>query len=106
MPLSKERMRERKKVDRMSNPTPINVKPNRYLAAHLKVCPDYNVKNPGDHFNHCPYVNPMLRDDPVIPKYPLGYQYPDGSCRLPDMTLVTPGECEIVRIYRKPGVKR
>ena len=36
------------------------VQPNRYLAAHLRVCPDYNVDKPGNHFEACPYVNPML----------------------------------------------
>jgi len=38
--------------------------PNQYLAGHLSVCPGYNPLDPGDHFDHCPYVNPLLR--PVV----------------------------------------
>ena len=70
MPLSKAKMRERKRADRekaMSNPTALYVKPkwvvkpNEYLLGHLACCPDYDPERPGDHFEHCKYINPMLR---------------------------------------------
>jgi len=51
---------------------PNNVKPNRYLLAHLKVCPDYDVNSPGNHYDHCPYVNPMLRPPEPLPNCPDG----------------------------------
>ncbi len=35
--------------------------PNAYLSGHLRYCPDYDPVQPGDHFEHCPFVDPMLR---------------------------------------------
>ena len=47
------------------------VKPNRYLLAHLRVCPDYDPVRPGDHFKNCPYVNPLMRSvGPNLPNCP------------------------------------
>jgi len=34
----------------------------------------------------------------VQPKYPVGYMWPDGRCRLPDMRLVQPKDCQMVGI--------
>ena len=59
MPLSKVRMRERKRLDRA------NVKPNRYLSAHIKAYPEgFNPDgtyrkdyNPDED----PYINPLIR---------------------------------------------
>ena len=39
--------------------------PNRFLEAHLRVCPDYDPVIPRDHFDRCPYINPLLR--PSVP---------------------------------------
>ena len=67
MPLSKikkaEYMRERRKQKSVGLSVIPNwvTNPNRYLASHLRVCPDYNPNQPSDHFEHCPYVNPLLR---------------------------------------------
>ena len=36
--------------------------------------------------------------DSVIPKYPIGYMWPDGRCRLPDMTVVIPNQCQEFKI--------
>ena len=74
MPLSKakqaEYMREyRKRSVIPKSPSVIPnwvAQPNRYLAAHLRVCPDDNPVIPADHFDHCPYINPLLRPS-VIP---------------------------------------
>jgi hypothetical protein len=62
MPLSKERQREWMKEYRKRSKTVIpSVIPNPYLSAHLKVCPEYNVNKSGNHFEHCPYIDPLLR---------------------------------------------
>jgi len=74
MPLSKARMRERKRADRANvKPKPYNVKPNIYLQAHLIMCPDYDPVKPNDH---CPFINPLLR-------FPLAHlpNCPDGRYR-------------------------
>ena len=89
MPLSKarnrERMREQMRVKRqMLQPSSHSVipdwvlHPNPYLLGHLSVCPDFNPVRPSDHFDHCPYINPLYvrpnmlqpKSDSVIPKLP------------------------------------
>ena len=80
MPLSKERDRERKRRERAIKrvqpnpmipdwvvqpnvylqpmavqPKSMVVQPNQYLQAHMKYCPE---------FDHCPYINPLLRGQP------------------------------------------
>ena len=77
MPLSKAKQAEYMKEYRKRLKSVIpSVIPNRHLQAHLKVCPDYNFDNPGNHFDHCPYINPLLRG--VIPNLP---NCPDGRYR-------------------------
>ena len=61
MPLSKARMRERKRLDRL------DVKPKQ--------------------IQH-------------IPKYDIGYLYPDGRVRLEDMRLVKPNQCLVVKMWK------
>jgi len=87
MPLSKvknrERMREARrvqpkaavvqpKVDALqlkskgtkqvvSSKPPVQPNVNRYLTTRLSVCPDYDVIKPGDHWETCKYINPLLR---------------------------------------------
>ena len=64
MPLSKakqaEYMREYRKrsvIPKVDSVIPNWVaQPNRYLQAHLNVCPDYNPVTPGNHFDRCPYT--------------------------------------------------
>ena len=34
--------------------------PNVHLAHHMRVCPDYDPLNPGDHFEHCKLSNPIV----------------------------------------------
>lgn len=73
MSLSKARDAERKRLARAKNVQPnlavVQPKPdwqknpNQYLLGHLSVCPDYEPVSPGDHFEHCPYVNPLIRLD-------------------------------------------
>ena len=76
MPLSKARDKERKRLERSvqpnSNPPTWIVQPNPYLAAHLRVCPDYDPVQPNNHFEHCPYVNPSLRPREPLPNCPDG----------------------------------
>ena len=66
MPLSKVRMRERKRLDRANvKPSIQLVKPNRYLSAHIKAYPEgFNPDgtyrkdyNPDED----PYINPLIR---------------------------------------------
>ena len=73
MPLSRARMRERKRSDRLNVKPKCAlpewiVKPNQYLQGHLRVCSDYDPLNPGEHWKTCPYVNPALRSASAIPK--------------------------------------
>ena len=84
MPLSKARDRERKRRERASVQLSFStvqpnffwvhskpewlVQPNQYLLGHLRVCPDYNPLNPGEHWETCPYVNPALRSASAIQK--------------------------------------
>ena len=92
MPLSKARMQERKRLDRanvkpkpealqanstgmenlLDTTAPPVVKPNQYLEAHLRVCPDYNPVKPKDHWQHCPYINPVLNPLDLLPNCPDG----------------------------------
>ena len=45
-------------------------------------------------------VNPLLRDEAgVIPKYSIGYLYPDGRVRLEDKAIVQPNQCQKVELY-------
>jgi len=37
----------------------------------------------------------------VQPKYPLGILYLDGRTRLPDMSLVQPNRCEVIKLFRR-----
>jgi len=53
-----------------------SVIPNRYLSAHLAVCPGYDPVQPKDHFNHCPYINPLLREPESLPNCPDGRYRP------------------------------
>ena len=129
MPLSKEKQREvmrnhMRKKRKMFIPKVKALQPNRYVLGHLRVCPDYEVKHPGNHFEHCSYINPMFipKSDSVIPKlpwytgasdhfgevsilsssfqtyvkpnYPIGYQYPDGRVRTPMVVQPSSGEKE------------
>ena len=75
MPLSKKRQAQwmrnyRKSVIPKSGSVIPNwvAHPNRYLSAHLRVCPNYDPVKPSDHFEHCPYINPVKPSEPVIPK--------------------------------------
>ena len=107
MPLSKEKQRQWMKAHRQCHVIPSVIPnwvkhPNPYLAGHLAVCPDYNPEHPGDHFDHCPYVNPMLRHETqphVIPELSCTL-YPDGVYRLEDMSLVQPEFCQSVNLYK------
>ena len=66
MPLSKEKNRERMRAQRLGC-TQAQVipdwvlRPNTYLSGHMAYCPDYDPVQPGLHFEHCPFVDPMLR---------------------------------------------
>lgn len=88
MPLSKERDKERWHKRK-------KLQPNPYLRDHLRYCPDYDPLKPGNHWETCAYINPLLRleNGKLQPKYPIGYLYPDGRVRLEDMTVVQPKEC-------------
>jgi len=72
MPLSKERNRERMREQMRIKRAMLQPKskmlqpdwiehPNVYLAAHLRICPDYNPVQPSNHFDHCPYIDPLRR---------------------------------------------
>lgn len=81
MPLSKKRMAERKKQDRMSN----LVKPN-YVGIF------------GGDDVPLPFVKPSE------PKpYPIGWMYPDGRCRLDDMTAEEKGIARVIEAETKGG---
>ena len=95
MPLSKEKqaeyMRNRRRqlkasvIPKSSSVIPNWIlHPNSYLQAHLRVWPDYNPDKPSDHFEHCPYVNPMLQPKPkkIQPKIELLPNCSDGRYRL------------------------
>jgi hypothetical protein len=43
----------------------------------------------------------LSRQTCVQPKYPLGFLYPDGRVRLPDMTVVQPKSCQMVKLWEK-----
>ena len=66
MPLSKarnrERMRRLRSVQPKSGLPQWVVQPNYYLLGHLRICPDYNPVQPKNHFDHCPFINPLLRE--------------------------------------------
>ncbi len=96
MPLSKEKQKQWMEEYRQRKDSVI---PNQYLAAHLKCCPGYDTEHPGDHFDHCPFIDPTLRNVSVIPKYAVGYLYPDGRTRLEDMTVVQPEQCGSVKLW-------
>ena len=70
MPLSKERnrerMREQMRLKRaMLQPNSMLphwvLQPNAYLKAHMNYCPDYDPVQPDNHFEHCPYIIPLIR---------------------------------------------
>ena len=46
-------------------PKSMVVQPNVYLQAHMKYCPDYDPVQL--EFDHCPYINPLLRGQPDSP---------------------------------------
>ena len=106
MPLSKERQAEWMREYRQRHACVITNSavvqpnyvehPNRYPLAHLAMCHDYNPIQPLDHFSHCPFVNPMLqpKTDSVIPKYDMGFLYPDGRMRLETGTLIDVSDCK------------
>ena len=82
------------KVTIDKTPTVIpNVIPNPWLAGHLRVCPDYDVNNPGDHFKHCPYINPQARFQPKLCwTCNLATLYPTGALRC-DLSKFQPNQC-------------
>ena len=66
MPLSKKRDKERKQQAKVFQPNSNLIpkwiaEPNKYLTGHMNYCSDYDPVKPGDHFDHCPFVNPLLR---------------------------------------------
>lgn len=76
MPLSKKRNRDRMRLNRLHEkpvvivvqPNKHSVIPNRYLLAHLKMCPNYDIDKPGEHYKTCLYVNSVIREG-VQPKH-------------------------------------
>ena len=81
MPLSKEKMRERKQLDRLFNvkPKPKDVKPNTDALRDTR-------EGSNDRLNST--VPPVVK-----PKHDMCYLYPDGGMRLGDMSLVKPNQC-------------
>jgi len=71
MPLSKARDRERKRLAkvRLENEVVYQpsvlpewvAEPNAYLSGHLRVCPGYDPLHPGDHFDQCPFIDPLFQ---------------------------------------------
>ena len=81
MPLSKERNRERMRLQMrvkraMLQPKSIVLQPNRYLLAHMRAYPEgFNVDGTyRDDYDPKldPYINPLLRPSEPLPNSPDG----------------------------------
>ena len=75
MPLSRGRMRERKRLDRLVKPRLTVVKPNPYLEAHIRNYPegflDGTYRKDYDP-EYDSYINPLLRGRVPMPNRPDG----------------------------------
>ena len=106
MPLSKARDRERKGLLKFQPNSNLN---NPHLLAHMKVYPQGFNADGSYKRDYNPaldlYINPLARQAQFQPKHPLGYLYPDGRVRLPNMSLVQPNQCEEVKIWIRQPVR-
>jgi len=108
MPLSKAKQAEYQRQKRrgvIPNSKIVIPNINRHLASHIKAYPD--GFNPDGTYKKDynprldPYINPMMRQAQLQPNYPAGTLCPDGRVRLPDMSLVQPEQCEVIKLFKR-----